>query len=153
MSKFQKLIEENPGKYPQRLGAPWDDAECKKLLNSIKKGTSINDIAIEHGRTVGGIQARLRHLAVEYYNKDYDLDDIEELTGLSQEAIADAIARNTASKERSKNKKEEKKDKKIKDFLSVSPSQPLIDSNILVLNALKDIKKSIDALLNVLEKK
>jgi hypothetical protein len=151
MSKFQKLVEENPGKYPQRLGAPWDDAECKQLLNSIKNNKTINEIATEHGRTVGGIQARLRHLAVEYYNKDYDIDDIEELTGLSKEDIADTIARHTAAKERSKAKKEQKKEKPITDFINISPTAT--DSNAAIVNALKEIKNSIDKLINVLEKK
>lgn len=149
MNPYQKLAKENPDKYPQRLGAPWDERECTQLLSSIKNGKTIDAIAKEHGRTAGGIQARLRHLAVEYYNKDYELDDIEELTGLSQDAIADAIARHTSTKERNIAKKE-KKEKPIKEFF---PGQSINDSNILILNTLKEIKQSIDKLINVLEPK
>jgi hypothetical protein len=145
MNKFQKLVENNPEKYPSRLGAPWSDAECKKLLQSIKNGKSIEDIAKEHERTHGSIAAKLRHLAVEYYNKDYELGDIEELTGLSNEVIADAIARHTSAKEKSVQKK---KEKTIKELF---PQRT--DGNcseiIIVLN---DIKTSIDKLISLLDK-
>jgi predicted DNA-binding protein YlxM (UPF0122 family) len=151
MNPYTHLVKENPDKYPSRLGAPWDTTECNKLLNSIKMGKSIDDIAKEHGRTNGGIQARLRYLANEYYNKDYDFDDIEELTGLSQDAIADSIARYAATKERSIAKNLEKKKKREKPIKEVLTPSTTTDSNILIINTLKEMNASINKLINLLE--
>ena len=143
MSVFEQLLKDNPDKYPSRLGAPWDDDEQKQLLKSIAKGMSINDIAKEHDRTVGGIRARLRHIAVEYYNKDYSIDDIEQLTGLEKDIIGKDIAKHLYNKE---HPKREKMVKKLENKNKITKP----DNNII--NVLNDIKVSIDKLINILEK-
>jgi predicted DNA-binding protein YlxM (UPF0122 family) len=134
MNVYQKLAQGNPDKYPSRLGAPWDEAECKKLLQLIKSEKSIEDVAKEHNRTPGAISARLRHLAAEYYEKDYSIDDIEELTGLSRDIIGEAIARHSSAKEKPKSKKKTSS----------------VSTNNEVVKVLNDIKSSIDKLIKLL---
>jgi len=141
MSVFTQLLENNTDKYPKRVGLPWDDNEQKELLKSIAKGKIISDIAKEHDRTEGGIRARLRHIAVEYYNKDYSIDDIEQLTGLDKDLIGKDIARHLYNKEHTKTKTNNK-----------SAFKPATKSNNEIVNALNDIKLSIDKLINILEK-
>ena len=141
MSVFTQLLENNTDKYPKRVGLPWDDNEQKELLKSIAKGKIISDIAKEHDRTEGGIRARLRHIAVEYYNKDYSIDDIEQLTGLDKDLIGKDIARHLYNKEHPKIKTNHK-----------SASKPATNSNNEIVNTLNDIKRSIDKLINLLEK-
>jgi predicted DNA-binding protein YlxM (UPF0122 family) len=138
---FEKMAEANPDKYPSRMGKAWDDNENKKLLQSIQKGISIEDIAKDHSRTVGGINGRLKHLAFEYYNKDYEIEDIQELTGLSEDEIADAIARGT-----SKLNKTNKPSKVVK-----TNKRSDVDKSTQIINVLNDMKSSIDTLIKLLE--
>jgi hypothetical protein len=44
---------------PSNAGKPWSDEEDKRLLELFDAGRPIKEIAEAHGRTTGGIQARL----------------------------------------------------------------------------------------------
>ena len=91
---YAKLIEKDPIKYPARMGKPWTDEEVVQLLASIKKKKSIEDIAAEHQRTVGGINAQRKRLAIDYYfNDDRTIEQIGKFTGLTEEQIKDAISK------------------------------------------------------------
>lgn len=75
-------------KYPSRMGQPWKDDEVAKLLASIQCKKSSEEIAKEHERTVGGIIAQIKKLAVDYYvNDKRSLEDIQNITGLTIEQI------------------------------------------------------------------
>jgi hypothetical protein len=81
-------------KYPPRMGRRWSDAEALKLLNSIKDGRSIAFIAAQHERTIGGINAQRRKMAVQYhFNDRRPMRQIERFTGLTRDQIEDAIRR------------------------------------------------------------
>jgi hypothetical protein len=113
-SMFQNLVHDEPDKYPERMGKKWDRDEINKLLSSIKNKKSVQEIAEEHGRTVGGINSRRRACAVDYYfNDKKTIDEIIELTALSETDINEAIARRKYSlhiKEKVKSEKNGKKD-------------------------------------------
>jgi hypothetical protein len=132
-------MEVNDDNSPLRHGAAWDEAECKKLLQLIKKGKTIEEIAKEHNRSIGGINARLRHLAFDYYNKNYSIDDIEEITGLTKDVISATIARRTSVKEKKLIKKE-------------ATTTSSLSKNEEAINILNDIKTSIDMLIILLNK-
>lgn len=85
----------DPCKYPTRLGQPWKEDEVVKLLTSIQKKKSVEEIAKEHDRTVGGINAYIRKLAVDYHmNDNRTMEEIQKYTGLTKEQIEDAIKKN-----------------------------------------------------------
>ena len=76
------------------MGQPWEEDEVIKLLASIQQNKSIEDIASDHERTVGGINSYRKKLAVEYYTNDQrPIKQIQKFTGLSQLEIEDAINR------------------------------------------------------------
>jgi len=76
------------------MGKPWTDEEVVQLLASIKKKKSIEDIATEHQRTVGGINGQRKRLAIDYYfNDDRTIEQIGKFTGLTEEQIKDAISK------------------------------------------------------------
>ena len=84
----------DPSKYPSNMGKAWKEDEVIKLLTSIQKKKSIEAIASEHGRTVGGINSRRRHIAADYYfNDKRPIDEIVKFTGLTVLEVHDAINR------------------------------------------------------------
>jgi hypothetical protein len=79
---------------PLNKGKPWGNDEIVQLLKEIQKKVSIDDIALRHKRTVGGIRSRLREIAADYYfNDERPIEQIIKYTGLSEEEILDAIER------------------------------------------------------------
>ena len=93
ISNQKKLIYGlDPSKYPSRMGQPWKQDEIVKLLRSIQKKKSIEDIAKEHDRTTGGILSYIKKLAIDYYfNDKRPIEDIQKFTGLTREQVEDAI--------------------------------------------------------------
>jgi hypothetical protein len=93
-NSFALKFKMDPSKYPSRMGQPWEEDEVVKLLASIQQNKSIEDIASDHERTIGGINAYRKKLAVEYYTNDQrPIKQIQKFTGLSQLEIEDAINR------------------------------------------------------------
>jgi hypothetical protein len=45
---------------PKNVGRPWSDDEHERLLAAYRSGTSLEDLAARHGRTVRAIQSRLQ---------------------------------------------------------------------------------------------
>lgn len=104
---YQKMVAENPEKYPARMGMAWTNDEVTDLLAAIKNGDSIETIAQHHERTVGSIRARLLYIATDMYNTSKkSLDEIQLTTGLSSEQIKDAIEkRQEMTKEKTASRK------------------------------------------------
>jgi hypothetical protein len=124
-------------KYPGRMGKAWYDEEVIQLLTSIRNKKSMNEIATEHERTLGGIRAKLRGLAADYYlNDKKPISEIIQLTGLERDVIIDAIEK--------REYRVELKDKKKGE--SVEQPQvlpPKVDS---ILEILKDINERLQRL-------
>jgi hypothetical protein len=79
---------------PSRIGQPWKDDEVLKILISIQKKKTDKEIALEHGRTIGGIRSYKRKLAADYwFHGKKTMEEIQKFTGLSQSEIQDAITR------------------------------------------------------------
>ena len=95
----KSLFGLDPSKYPARMGKPWKDEEVLQLLQSIQKKKSIEDIATEHGRTIGGINSKRRALAADYhFNGNRTIEEIQKFTGLTKEEVEDAIKRRSHPK-------------------------------------------------------
>jgi hypothetical protein len=97
---IEKYRIANPDKdIPANMGSKWTDAEERKLLDSMRKGIAIEDIAKKHGRTSGAITVRLEVIAMRMYEEDrYDIEHIEELTKLPESDIREAIEKRESYK-------------------------------------------------------
>ena len=119
MSTEQELPKSN---YPARMGKAWDDHETLNLLKKIRENKTVDTIAKEHERTVGGITSRLRVLAYEFYEEGKTIDQIKKYTGLSTEQIANDISKREYKKAL-KEKKQEVKNKLKEDPLDKKMNQ------------------------------
>lgn len=130
--------------YPAHMGQKWEEEEEIRLLTSIRKKKTTEEIAKEHERTVGGIISHLRQLAVDYYlNDSRSLDDIQKITGLSKESIEDAIAR----RKYKDNTIREKKETSQKPVVQRKPKNDMTE----VILVLKDIRDKFDILIRKIE--
>ena len=95
MSSQQRTIHGlDASKYPSRMGQSWKDEEIQKLLRNIQKKKTMEEIAKEHQRTIGGIYSRIREIAADYhFNDNRPIDEIQKYTRLTKEEIEDAIKR------------------------------------------------------------
>lgn len=148
MSTENKLIygQDSP-KHPSRLGQPWKDDEVVKLLTSIQKKKSIEDIATEHERTVGGIRSYITKLAADYhFNDKRPIEEIQKFTGLNKEEIEDAIKRRECNNSIKKSVSEMKKKTKptISTKESAKDDEPTMKE---VVSLLKDIQGKLNTLL------
>ncbi len=89
---YRTMRENNPGKYPARLGEAWSDDEVLQLLQLIQKKKTDLEISAEFQRTPGGIKAKRRQMAADYhFNNGYTIEMISKYTGLDEGEITRAI--------------------------------------------------------------
>ena len=137
MSTEQELPKSN---YPARMGKAWDDHETSNLLKKIRENKTVDTIAKEHERTVGGITSRLRVLAYEFYEEGKTIDQIKKYTGLSTEQIADSISK----REYAKSIKERKQN--LKNKLKEDPLDKKMNQEEL-LQAVREIRDKCNKIL------
>jgi len=134
-------------KYPGRMGKTWHNEEVIQLLTSIRNKKSMNEIVAEHQRTIGGIRAKLRGLAADYYlNDKKPISEIIQLTGLDRDVIIDAIEK--------KEYRVELKDKKKGE--SVEQPQvlpPKVDSILEILKDMNERLQRLEAKVDCLNEK
>ena len=137
MSTEQELPKSN---YPARMGKAWDDHETLNLLKKIRENKTVDIIAKEHERTVGGITSKLRVLAYEFYEEGKTIDQIKKYTGLSTEQIADSISK----REYAKSIKERKQN--LKNKLKEDPLDKKMNQEEL-LQAVREIRDKCNKIL------
>jgi hypothetical protein len=59
------------------MGKAWDEHETLNLLKKIRENKTIDTIAKEHERTIGGIRSRLSVLAYEFYEEGKSVEQIK----------------------------------------------------------------------------
>jgi hypothetical protein len=139
---FTQLMEKDPTKYPAKMGKPWAEEEVVQLLASIKKQKTIEDIAIEQQRTVGGINAQLKRMAAEYYMNDgRTIEEIGKFTGLTSQQINDAIKKYSEPKV-AKNLVVINEPPPVKNTIVIESKEP--DEVIAIL---KDIRDKLDLIM------
>ena len=79
-----------------RIGTPWFAPEVAGLLDLVKQGRTLHEIAMLHGRTITAIQARLQKIAVDLFIVEgRSFVDIKARTGLADQililTLADAL--------------------------------------------------------------
>jgi hypothetical protein len=129
---------------PSNAGKAWNDDEVVQLLKEIQKKVSIDQIAVIHGRTSGGIWSRLREIAADYhFNDERSVEEIMKFTGLSEDDIKDAILRRVRrddlKEERQKQKEQKQMFKTIPKFIE-NEIKPNKENNSDILTVLIDIK-------------
>lgn len=67
--------------------ARWSETEEKELLEEVKRGMTIAQIAASHKRTDGGIRERLKKVALGLLKSGKDKATVMRMTGLSQLTI------------------------------------------------------------------
>ena len=141
---YKYLQEQEPGKYPARMGSPWKGEEVVKLLTAIRNKKTISEIATEHERTKGSITSKLRTLAGDYYfNDNRPIEEIQKFTGLSEEVILDTIKR--------REWQEQQKELKTKSIAKQTEKaeETKKNENAEIMAMLKDINKKLDLLLQI----
>ena len=148
MSMYRVMADHKPEMYPERMGEKWGSDEITKLLSSIENKTSIEDIAKEHRRTVGGINTRRRCLAVDYwFNEKKSKDEIMRITGLTLADIDDAIKRKESALRLKKIIEENKNE--IPNTTESLQSKEIAELKEEVLSLKKDVKEML-RLMNAL---
>ena len=127
MSKFKAMVAENPGKYPSRMGQPWNDAEDQELLDMLSHKCSKEEISESVQRTSGSIKARIdMHIRI-MSAKPTSIDIIAEGLNVSEKHILDVLKK--AGTERKKEPVEE------------VPTSPRIEKQDMLMYLLVDIKE------------
>jgi hypothetical protein len=128
--------------HPANRGKPWLDDEILQLLQNVRKKKTVEEIAEQHQRTVGGITSRLRELAAGYHAEGRPIEDIMRFTGLTEEVINDAVERRKIAEENQKKRAEAKavintgKYTNKYQFVDIPPQPTMTD----VMEILKDIQ-------------
>ena len=143
----------------ERAGKAWYDDEISQLLQEIRAKKSIEEIATIHQRTSGGIIARLREIAADYYyNDERPLEQICAFTGLSEEVVMDAIERrgyrNRMKEEKEKCKEERRGNKQTKlQLVPTSNTQELVELKNWLNTELSGIKATLNEILTLQKQK
>jgi len=143
--QLKKLKEENPGKF-LNAGKPWNDDDVVTLLANVQKKKTLEEMADIHGRTVRGIEARLREIAADYYfNDNRPMKEIEKYTGLTPTVIADAISRRQYRNDMA----EKKSEGKFKTPLTQSPKKQTLIEDSMVFQQKDGVHETLKELLVV----
>ena len=131
MSKFTTMAAENPGKYPSRMGQPWNDAEDQELLTMLSHKCSNEEIAESVQRTTGSIKARtdihIRNMVV----KPTSIDNIAEVLNVTEKYIL-KVLKKAQIETRAETPKVTQKE---------VPTEPRIEKQDMLLHLLVDIKE------------
>ena len=140
MSESKTIYDTESFKYPSRRGQPWEDDEIVKLLTSVQKKKTVEQIATEHQRTVNGINIRLRELAADYhFNDNRPIEEIQKFTGFTKEQVEEAILKRVNRGIRASH---------IANIKPVKEAPPTMTE---VVSLLKDIQAKLNVLLQKVE--
>lgn len=105
-----KNLQQNPK--TSAVGSRWTREEEQKMLDSISKGISFENIALEHKRTINGILCRINEISVRFLEEGFPIEEVSMKVNLSPEKIEIAKVKIEAKQEmREFFKNKSKKDK------------------------------------------
>jgi len=79
--------DNNDNNNNKRIGQSWTTYEEIKLLEEIKNGVSLNEIAFEHKRTMFGIECRLKKIGKRMLKENTTIKQIKQMTRLGASEI------------------------------------------------------------------
>lgn len=133
MGSHIKRLKETPE--TAMTGTRWTPQEDEKLLLSITNGKTTNEIALEHQRTVGGIESRLRTIAIRML--DVDKTPIENVSATLRLSVEEILL---AQKKATKPKKVPVKVPAVVPASGKSESESTLD----VLKQIRDVLHLIE---------
>jgi phosphoribosylformylglycinamidine (FGAM) synthase-like enzyme len=131
---------------PTSFGSKWTDNEEKQLLDEIARNIDTQIIAENHGRTLGGINSRIREIAYKMHISNFTIDKIIEATKLTKEQIDEIVER----RERYKQEKKERNANNTNNSINKNSTEHIL--HIKQHNYDEDINK-IKKQLNAIENK
>ena len=131
---------------PSSFGSKWTDNEEKQLLDEIARNIDTQIIAEKHGRTLGGINSRIREIAYKMHISNFTIDKIIEATRLTKEQIDEIVER----RERYKKEKKERNANNTNTSINKNSTEHIL--HIKQYNYDEDINK-IKKQLNAIENK
>ncbi len=133
--KIEFFRNANPDiELPSAFGSKWSDSEEKQLLDELARNIDIQTIAEKHGRTLGGINSRIREIAYKMYISNFTVDKIIEATKMTKEHINEMI-------ERRERYKQEKKEKYVNSSKNINTQSTQHILHIKQLNYDDDINR------------
>ena len=131
---------------PSSFGSKWTDNEEKQLLDEIARNIDTQIIAEKHGRTLGGINSRIREIAYKMHISNFTIDKIIEATRLTKEQIDEIVER----RERYEKEKKERTANNTNNIINKNSTEHIL--HIKQYNYDEDINK-IKKQLNAIENK
>ena len=110
--------------------AKWTKDQEQQLLDKVGSGEKIKNISTELGRTSSSISSRLKHIACRLYKEGTPLEEISNVTKITQDKILDEYKRRL------------KPDNKTEEGINEELFNELFD-NQPVIKGLKEIKNKI----------
>jgi hypothetical protein len=89
-----------------RIGEAWTSEEETQILSKLAQQISLQDIANDHGRTIGSIKSRLKSIAVEMVEKQIPFEQIQTITSITQKEIEDYLEKKKTYQEKKEPAKE-----------------------------------------------
>ena len=154
--KMSSILKQNPEKeYPSNMGQKWTIEEENILLSELDENLSIENIALSHNRTTGGIIGKQRNIAYKMYQTNVSIEEIIIKTKLNREQITEIIARKEeiiARKEKPTYSKEKNKEK-VQPKNKPSKNKPFSLENevIEIKNEIKYLKTTINELVEMMK--
>jgi hypothetical protein len=110
MYDYIKNLQQNPK--TSAVGSKWTREEEQKMLDSINKGLSFENIALEHKRTINGILYKINEISVRFLEEGFPIEEVAMKVNLSPDKIEIAKVKIEAKQEmREFYKNKSKKDK------------------------------------------
>jgi len=111
------------------IGKKWTDLEEQQLLNELEICMEYREIAINHGRTEGGISAHINDMVYRLYLEQKPKEEIMKLLHVSDKEFDYTISCKIAKRENRQKRKESHVDQKTEE----STIQPVSSQPILMI--------------------
>ena len=142
MARFQenmKKLRENPD--TSRAGLKWDDSEDENVLNKLKSGMSVDDIAKNLKRTANSIKTRIVMNAV----KQIDEDNQDKAKVMKELKVTEEDIKEYKEK---KNQRDEQQKNFINSMINKNLYNPTIRDNYQLLKEILNRVSAIEEKLN-----
>ena len=101
MYQNMQKLKENPD--TENIGKKWTEEEILELLKEVEDGIILEDIALNHKRTLGSIKGKLYNIADHYINtKKMDINEVSKIVNISVLNINEYLLKKLPKKDSNK---------------------------------------------------
>jgi len=98
MYQSMQALKQNPE--TENLGKKWSEEEINDLLSAIKDGSSLDELALEHKRTINSIRTKLLNIADHYItDKKMDINEVSKIVKMPVIKINEFLLKKLPKKE------------------------------------------------------